>query len=119
MKVLVFFYISDIDGMGGVILAKLAFSDVDYVLCETFNLSNYLKMKIEDESIYNYDQIFITDMWLEDPSIITSDEYLKLRTLVFDHHESALSIDALKDLDFVTIRIFDEKWRCSGTSSKI
>lgn len=116
MKVLIFSHISDIDGMGGVVLAKLAFLDVDYVLCETFNLSDYIKMKINDGSIYNYDEIFITDMWLEDPSIITSDEYLKEHTLVIDHHESALSTDALKGLDFVTIKIFDDKGRCSGTS---
>ena len=116
MKILVFSLVSDIDGMGGVVLAKLSFAEVDYVLCETFNLSEYIKKKINDGSIYEYDKIFITDMWLEDPSIITNNERLKNKTLVFDHHESALDIKGLKELDFVTIRIFDEKERCSGTS---
>lgn len=40
MKVLLFTHKSDIDGMGNVVLAKLSFSEVDYVLCETFNLQN-------------------------------------------------------------------------------
>ena len=55
-------------------------------------------------------------MWLEDPSIITSDEYLKSRTLVFDYHESALDVKEFADLDFVNIKIFTEKGRASGTS---
>ena len=40
MKVLIFTHKSDIDGMGGAILSKLAFENVDYVLCETFSLQN-------------------------------------------------------------------------------
>mgnify|MGYP006990151888 FL=1 len=38
MKILLFTHKSDIDGMGNVVLAKLAFEEVDYVLCETFLL---------------------------------------------------------------------------------
>lgn len=64
MKVLLFSHKSDIDGMGNVVLTKLAFEYVDYVLCETFNLQNEISAFIEDSSIYNYDMIFITDLWL-------------------------------------------------------
>ena len=116
MKTLIFSHVSDIDGMGGVVLAKLAFSDVDYVLCETFNLCDKIKEKVDDGSIYNYDQIFITDMWVENPDIILNNDFLKNRVLVFDHHESALDVKNLKDLDFVNIKIFDDVGRCSGTS---
>ena len=35
MKVLIFSHKNDIDGMGNVILAKLAFQEVDYKLCGT------------------------------------------------------------------------------------
>ena len=38
MKVLLFTHKSDIDGMGNAVLAKIAFAEVDYVLCETYNL---------------------------------------------------------------------------------
>lgn len=116
MKVLIFSHISDIDGMGGVVLAKLAFFDVDYILCETFNLTEKIKEKITNRSIYNYDKIFITDMWLEEPVVITEDELLKNRVVVFDHHESALSIPSLTTLDFVTLKVFDKNGRCCGTS---
>ena len=116
MKTLIFSHVSDIDGIGGVVLAKLAFSDVDYVLCETFNLCDKIKEKVDDGSIYNYDQIFITDMWVENPDIILDNDFLKNRVLVFDHHESALDVKNLKDLDFVNIKIFDDVGRCSGTS---
>ncbi len=49
-KILLFTHKSDIDDMGNVVLAKLAFNNVDYVLCETFNLQDemtkyYNKMK--------------------------------------------------------------------------
>ena len=44
MKVLLFTHKNDIDGMGNAILANLAFDEVDYVLCGTFNLTeNILK----------------------------------------------------------------------------
>ncbi len=79
MKVLIFTHKSDIDGMGGAILAKLAFESVDYVLCETFNLQNEITKYYENNSIYNYDMIFVTDMWLEEPTLskVANDEKLK------------------------------------------
>ena len=38
MKVLLFTHKNDIDGMGNAVLAKLAFEEVNYVLCGTFDL---------------------------------------------------------------------------------
>ena len=57
MKVLLFTHKSDIDGMGNAVLAKLAFENVNYVLCETFDLQNEISKFYEDGSIYNYDMI--------------------------------------------------------------
>lgn len=116
MKVLIFSHGSDIDGMGGVILGKLAFSDVDFILCETYNLLPKIREKIADQTIYNYDKIFITDMWLEDPEIVMDDQRLQNKVLVFDHHESALPSIENKEVDFITIKIRDEFGRCAGTS---
>ena len=69
MKVLLFTHKSDIDGMGNAVLAKLAFENVNYKLCETFNLQNEILKYFEDGSIYNYDMIFVTDLWLEEPTL--------------------------------------------------
>lgn len=107
---------SDIDGLGAVILAKLAFKNVDYVLCETLNLPAKITEKILDCSIYQYDQIFITDMWLEDPQIIANNPWLSTHTLLFDHHESALKVSNIQNYKFMTIKIKNKKGRCSGTS---
>ncbi len=38
--------------MGNVVLAKLAFDEVDYVLCETFNLQNEILKYYDDGCIY-------------------------------------------------------------------
>lgn len=59
MKVLLFTHKSDIDGMGNVVLAKLAFEEVDYVLYETFNLQNEISKFYDDGSIYHYDMILL------------------------------------------------------------
>lgn len=117
MKVLLFTHKSDIDGMGNAVLAKLAFENVNYVLCETFDLQNEISKFYEDGSIYNYDMIFITDLWLEEPTLtkIAKDKKLQGKFIVFDHHKSALE-GGFNKYDFTTIRIFDEKGLCSGTS---
>ena len=117
MKVLLFTHKSDIDGMGNVVLAKLAFENVNYVLSETFNLQNEISKFYEDGSIYNYDMIFVTDLWLEEPTLtkVAKDKKLQGKFFVFDHHKSALEGNFNK-YDFTTIRISDEKGLCSGTS---
>ena len=117
MKILLFTHKSDIDGMGNAILAKLAFDEVEYVLCETFNLQNEIKKYYDDEKIYNYDMVFVTDLWLEEPTLskVANDNKLKDKFLIFDHHKSAIEGNYNK-YDFATIKISDEKGLCSGTS---
>lgn len=117
MKVLLFTHKSDIDGMGNVVLAKLAFEEVDYVLCEISNLQNEIAKYYDNGNIYNYDKIFVTDLSLEEPSLSTvaNDEQLKDKFFVFDHHKSALE-ENLNKYPFTTIRISNEQGLCSGTS---
>ena len=117
MKILIFTHKSDIDGMGGAVLANLAFSKVDYVLCETFNLQEEIKKYYETGKIYDYDMVYVTDLWLEEPtlSMIANDAKLKDKFKLFDHHESAVS-EGFNKYDFTTIRIKDDKGKCSGTS---
>lgn len=117
MKVLLFTHKSDIGGMGGSVLAKIAFSDVHYVLTETFNLQQEIARFYDDGSIYDYDRIFVTDLWLEDPMLskVANDERLKDKFFVFDHHKSALEGN-FNSYSFTTIRVSDEQGLCSGTS---
>lgn len=117
MKVLLFTHKSDIDGMGNVVLAKLAFLEVDYVLCENFDLQNEVNKYFFDNSIYKYDFIFITDLWLEEPALtkVAKDEKLKNKVWTFDHHKSALE-DNCNKYDFITIKVSNSKGLCSGTS---
>lgn len=116
MNVLLFTHISDIDGLGSVILAKLAFKKVTYILCETFELQEKVNDFFSNHKIYQYDRIYITDLWLEDPflSLIAKDKKLKGKVFIFDHHESFLSYQDKYDFAFLNIQ--NEKGKCSGTS---
>ena len=61
--------------------------------------------------------IFVTDLWLEEPTLtkVANDKKLQGKFFVFDHHESAL-LGGFNKYPFTTIRISDEKGLCSGTS---
>lgn len=117
MKVLLFTHKSDIDGMGNAVLAKLAFSSPEYVLCETFNLQNEISKYYENGKIYDYDFIFVTDLWLEEPTLskVAEDKRLQGKFFVFDHHKSAIEGNYNR-YPFTTIRLSDERGLCSGTS---
>ncbi len=92
MKILLFTHKSDIDGMGSVVLSKLAFKQVDYVLCETFNLQKEIEKYYQNKTIYDYDKIFITDLCPEKSDLekIKNDKKLENKCFVFDHHKSAI-----------------------------
>ena len=123
-KVLLFTHKNDIDGMGSAILAKLAFVNVDYVLCETFELQSAIGEFFENGKIYNYDMIYITDLWLEEPmfSRLVMDERLIGKWIIFDHHKSSFALRdaslANKDVAYfnAVLKIEDEKGLCCGTS---
>ena len=89
MKVLLFTHKNDIDGMGNAVLGRLAFNEVDYVLCGTFDLTKSVIKYIEDGSIYGYDFIFVTDLCMEEPllSLIANDRKLANKILDFDRAE--------------------------------
>lgn len=118
MNILLFTHLSDIDGMGNAVLAKLAFDKVDYVLCETFSLTKEVSKYYDDGRIYDYDRVYITDLWLEDPMYtkILNDEKLKGKFFVFDHHKTFLE-KGYKQYPFAMIKIaYDDGSLCCGTS---
>ena len=110
MKVLLFSHESDIDGMGSVVLSKLAFSDFDYVLASTpKGLELKFRDYINDKVLYNYDNIYITDLSLENPSLdmVANDDVLKNKVKVFDHHDGAIK-NGLNKYDFTFIEEVDK-----------
>lgn len=117
MKVLLFTHKNDIDGMGNAILAQLAFEEVDYVLCGTFDLTEAVESYYKDGSIYDYDRIYVTDLCLEDPvlSKIAIDKDLEGKLRVFDHHKT-FAVPKYTDHPFVTVKLANEKGLCCGTS---
>lgn len=117
MKVLLFTHKNDIDGMGNAILAQLAFKEVDYELCGTFDLTSSVESYYEGDKIYQYDRIYVTDLCLEDPvlSKVAMDSKLEGKVLVFDHHKT-FTDPKYTSHKFVTVKIEDEKGLCCGTS---
>ena len=117
MKVLLFTHKNDIDGMGNAILAQLAFSEVDYELCGTFDLTSSVESYFEGDKIYQYDRIYVTDLCLEDPvlSKVAMDSKLEGKVLVFDHHKT-FTDPKYTSHKFVTVKIEDEYGLCCGTS---
>ncbi len=117
MKVLLFTHKNDIDGMGNAILSKLAFDEVDYQLCGTFDLTKKVESYFEEDKIYQYDRIYVTDLCLEDPvlSKVAMDSKLKDKVLVFDHHKT-FTDPKYTSHNFVTVKIEDEKGLCCGTN---
>ena len=117
MKVILFTHGSDIDGLGCVILARLAISNLDYVLCSN---PNELEMKVrelyETEKLYSYDKIYITDLALNEPvlSTIAKDEILSKKIEIFDHHKSAID-SGLNKYDFTHIHVEVDGIHTCGT----
>lgn len=94
MKRLLFTHGADIDGIGSAILARLAFVDIDIIYAR--NVSD-LEVKFINEyesgRLYEYDIVYITDLSLkmDIADKVYSDEKLKDKLYLFDHHETALS----------------------------
>lgn len=117
MKVLLFTHEQDIDGMGNVILAEQAFSQLDYVPCKTFEITSKVQEYYDSGKIYDYDFVYVTDLCIKEPllGVIYQDEKLRDKLLVIDHHKS--EIDEGNDkYPFVQITVENEKGKASGTS---
>lgn len=92
MKVLLFTHEQDIDGMGSVVIGRIAFQQFDYVPCKTFEIDSQFKVYMDNKKIYEYDLIFVTDLCLHEPllSTINNDNILKEKVLVLDHHKTEI-----------------------------
>ena len=114
MKVFLFTHISDIDGLNNVVLAKQAFEQVDYVLCEADGIDEQIEKR--NKLFAEYDYVFVTDLCPNEATLsLINNSDLKYKFKVFDHHKGALD-QISNHYEFVTIRIENTKGLCSGTS---
>lgn len=110
MKVLIFSHGSDVDGMGSVVLSKLVFDEVDYVLSPGFGeLEPVFRNYLETGKLDEYDKVYITDLPLFQPSLdlVNNDINLKNKVLIFDHHNGSIA-EGCGIYDFETITEIDE-----------
>ena len=110
MKVLILTHNADIDGLGSIVLGKIAFGNIDYSLePNIYDLEKDFRAKLESGELYNYDKIFITDLALANPSLdmVNSDSILKNKVVVLDHHKTSYDLGYGK-YDFTLIQERDE-----------
>lgn len=117
-KTIIFSHENDIDGLGNIILGKIAFGKIDYVLVSNVNiLEEKFREYLEKGLLHNYDRIFVTDLALYNPSIemVSKNPELMKKVLVFDHHRSAIN-EGYDGYSFTKIVEIDENGRKrSGT----
>ena len=97
-------------------ILHLAFDKVDYVLCETFDINEEVNKYYQSKKMYEYDRVFITDLFINESLLekIANDSNLKNKFFIFDHHKTYLDIS--KKYSFTTVKIYDEKGKCSATT---
>lgn len=102
-------------GMGGVVLLKLIYSNIEHILCEGFDINSRFEFYYENNLLNNYDKIYITDLHLNKKNleIINNDINIKNKTILFDHNESVTEFNSY---DFVNIIIKDNKGYCCSTT---
>ncbi len=84
-KNLIFSHESDIDGLNAVILSKIAFDKVDYVLMPNVEeLEKTFREYLESGKLEKYHKIYITDLALYNPSLeMVENSKLKEKVKVF------------------------------------
>ncbi len=114
-KVFIFSHKSDIDGMGSVILLKLTGIKTDYKLCVSNDIDNCFKKMLDSGELSIYDNIYITDLHLDDDNmkLIQEDNSLRGKIRIFDHNESVLKYNCY---DFANIAIRKSNKECCATT---
>jgi oligoribonuclease NrnB/cAMP/cGMP phosphodiesterase (DHH superfamily) len=116
IKILLISHISDPDGITPIILSKLTFNKVDYILLDAAEVNNKVEYLIINNEFDKYDAVFITDLGLneETSNIIENNINLKSKVKIFDHH---IGNKLNKDYSFTTIIDIDSNGiKQSGTS---
>ncbi len=92
MNVLIFSHRSDNDGVTPVILSKLVFDKVDFILEEPTTIDESFFNSYQSGLFDQYDYVFVTDLCLchSLAQKIESDSKNKEKVLIFDHHYTNL-----------------------------
>lgn len=109
-KYLLISHVADEDGLTPVILSKLVFKNIDFILTEPKGVDkSYL------DNVDNYDFVYITDLNVSDELAlkINDNNELKNKTLIFDHHKSAIH---LNKYDYITVIDESDHRKESATS---
>ena len=116
MKRLLFTHIADIDGMGGAILSKLAFDNIDIIYCKNpSDLNSKIIDNYENNNLYNYNLIYISDLSPNRELLekLLNDVKLSNKIYLFDHHETAFNA-GLNDFDNCIVRVSEgDKTSCA------
>ncbi len=115
-KIIIFSHESDIDGLNAIILGKMAFPQIDYILSpnpESLELT--FRKLMQNQTLASYDQIYITDLALQNPSLsMVANSSLKDKILILDHHQRAID-NKLNIYSFTKIIEEDAKGKRCGT----
>lgn len=105
-KILIFSHRSDNDGATPIILSKLAFSEVDFILEEPSTIDEKFLKVYEEGKFDHYDLILVTDLCIGELTAdkIQADSKNQSKVLVFDHHHSKLHMNR-----YPFISVIDEK----------
>jgi len=115
-RTIIFSHESDIDGLGCVVLSKLAFGDVDCIFAPNIEkVESMFREFIESHKMDEYDDIYVTDLALYDPSLtMVAKSSLKDKVHVFDHHQRAID-DGMNRYPFTKIVENDGNEKKCGT----
>ena len=105
-KILIISHIADIDGLGSVVLSKIIFKNIDYILVELPDLQKTIKDLIDTNKYKEYEEIFITDLSINNDLIklIQDHNDLKIKIKHFDHHESEVENNSIDFINEVPIK---------------
>lgn len=112
-KILLISHIADPDGITPLILASLVYKDIETKLLEPREVD--INVESVFENINDYDEVHIVDLNVsaEMAEKINSDDNLKSKIKVFDHHVSGIE---LNKYDFITVIDEENGRKESGTS---
>ncbi|MEG0073325.1 MAG: hypothetical protein RR922_04480 [Clostridia bacterium] len=118
-KYIIFSHKVDIDGLGSIILAKLAFGkeNVDYQLCMPGDINEKISKYLNNNELEKYNRIFVTDICMTEPLIGKIDllNEVKNKITVWDHHMN-IAKSFNKDYSWINLKFENEKGLVCGTS---
>lgn len=102
-------------GMGCVILLKIAYKHLTYILCQNNEINRTFKQYYKNGMFNAYDRILVTDLQLnkENLDIIKRDTVLRRKFILFDHNESVAHFNSY---EFVNIIVKNKNGDCCSTS---